>query len=352
MELNNIILNSLLLFALFSFFINFFILKLSRGQNSILLDQDFLKPQAYHEKAVPRSGGLAAIISLSVFFLIYYFLFKEFLFDYFLASILLFILGFLDDIKLNISPNIRLFLMIIFLLFITNFFSINLISVDLIFLNNWLSNNIFNNIFIILCFLFIINGSNLIDGFNGLLSIHLIIINLILLFIHLHSGNNEYLLIISAQILVLLTFLFFNFPKAQMFLGDGGSYLFGTLTVLNIIKTNNLNPEISSFFFCVLLFYLFFEVFFSFFRKSYSKKSPLRPDKNHLHMLVYRYLVGLRKFKDCNFLTSLVINTVYSLIMMPAFYYKNSGLFCKYWFMLLIVAYLIFYSRIYSFAKK
>ena len=63
MELNNIILNSLLLFALFSFFINFFTLKLSQGQNNILLDRDFLKPQAYHKKAVPRSGGLAAIIS-------------------------------------------------------------------------------------------------------------------------------------------------------------------------------------------------------------------------------------------------------------------------------------------------
>ena len=352
MELNNIILNSLLLFALFSFFINFFTLKLSQGQNNILLDRDFLKPQAYHKKAVPRSGGLAAIISLSVFFLIYYFLFKDFLLDYFLAGILLFTLGFTYDVKINISPNIRLFLMIVFLLFITNFFSINLNSVDLVFLNNWLSNNIFNKIFILLCFLFIINGSNLIDGFNGLLSIHLIIINLILLFIHIYSGHNEYLLVISAQILVLLTFLFFNFPKAQMFLGDGGSYLFGTLTVLNVIKTNNLNPEISSFFFCSLLFYLFFEVFFSFFRKSYSKKSPLRPDKNHLHMLVYRYLVDLRKFKDCNFLTSLIINVVYSLIIMPAFYYKNNGLFCKYWFILLIVVYLIFYSRIYSFTKK
>ena len=58
-----------------------------------------------------------------------------------------------------------------------------------------------------------------------------------------------------------------------MFLGDSGSYLFGSLVALNIIITNNLNPYISSFFFCILLFYLFFEVFFSFVRKIYQKKT-------------------------------------------------------------------------------
>ena len=72
-----------------------------------------------------------------------------------------------------------------------------------------------------------------------------------------------------------------------MFLGDSGSYLFGSLTALNIIISNNLNPLISSFFFCILLFYLFFEVFFSFL-ENYIKKSPFHPDNEHLHMLSYK----------------------------------------------------------------
>ena len=53
---------------------------------------------------------------------------------------------------------------------------------------------------------------------------------------------------------------------------------FGTFTALNVIETNNLNANISSFFFTILLFYLFFEVFFSFFRKLAQKKSPIKPD--------------------------------------------------------------------------
>ena len=75
-----------------------------------------------------------------------------------------------------------------------------------------------------LCFLFIINGANLIDGFNGLLVINLIIINSILLFINLKNNQLEFSFFLTAQIIILISFLLFNFPKAKMFLGDSGSY--------------------------------------------------------------------------------------------------------------------------------
>ena len=93
------------------------------------------------------------------------------------------------------------------------FFSINIRSVDLIFLNTWMTNSIFATFFILLCFLFIINGANLIDGFNGLLTIHLLIINIILLFLNLNNNHEHLTIIITAQIVVLLSFLLFNFPS-------------------------------------------------------------------------------------------------------------------------------------------
>ena len=73
-------------------------------------------------------------------------------------------------------------------------------------------------------------------------------------------------------------------------MGDGGAYLFGSITALNVINTDGLNNQISSFFFCILLFYLFFEVFFSFFRKLLLKRSPLNPDNINLHMITYKFL--------------------------------------------------------------
>ena len=79
----------------------------------------------------------------------------------------LFLVGYLDDIKMKIKPTIRLLLMIVFLIIFINFFTIEIKNIDLIFLNSWLDNKIFSIIFVLLCFLFIVNGANLIDGFNG-----------------------------------------------------------------------------------------------------------------------------------------------------------------------------------------
>ena len=215
-----------------------------------------------------------------------------------------------------------------------------------------MKNSIFSMFFVIICFLFIINGANLIDGFNGLLAIHLLIINTILMFLNFNSGNQNLGWIITAQIIILFSFLVFNFPKAKIFMGDSGSYLFGSLVAFNIIQTNNSNTEISSFFFCILLFYLFFEVFFSFFRKLYLKRSPLKPDKNHLHMLLYNFLEKSEKFKDCNYLNSVIINSVYLCLIFPAIFFTDNGVICRYLFFSLLVFYMVFYYLLYSFERK
>ena len=43
-----------------------------------------------------------------------------------------------------------------------------------------------------------------------------------------------------------------------MFMGDGGAYLFGSLTALNTITTNNFNPNISLIFLSVQYYFIFF----------------------------------------------------------------------------------------------
>ena len=342
------------LFSLISFFIflvtNKFSFKIGRG---VLLDAEFEKPQAFHKKVTPRSGGLAAIICLTLFFGFYFLIFEKFLFDYIFLSLFIFILGFLEDIKFKIKPNLRLLLMIIILFSFIILFSITINGVDLYFLKVIISkSNLFAFIFALICFLFILNGSNLIDGFNGLLAIHLIIINLILVFINFNNNHEDLALIIISQIIILFSFLVFNFPNAKMFMGDRGSYLFGSLVAYNIINTNNANPEISSFFFCILLFYLFFEVFFSFFRKIYQKKSPIKPDDRHLHMLSYKILKWKFPNKNCNYVNSIIINLSYSLLVLPSILFKDNGILCKYWFFLLIIFYIFAYSRLNSFLKK
>jgi len=341
------------IFSFLSFFTFFIIQKFSHKiLGGSLYDNDYDKPQAFHKNDIPRSGGLACIISFLIFVTLNNLLFQSFHLNYLVIGTGLFLIGFLDDIKFKFSPKTRLALMTVFLLLSVKVFSIQIDGIDLIFLNQILSINIFYFFFIILCFLFIINGSNLIDGFNGLLAFQLIIINSILLYINIENEFQTISVLITAQIIILLIFLLFNFPLAKIFMGDGGAYLFGTFTALNVIETNNLNPNISSFFFSVLLFYLFFEVFFSFFRKLSQKKSPIKPDSEHMHMLSYKILCIKKPDKDCNYLNTLLINSIYCLFVLPSIFVRENGTMCKYWFFALIIIYLLAYFRLNSFVKK
>ena len=193
---------------------------------------------------------------------------------------------------------------------------------------------------------------NLIDGFNGLLAINLIIINIVLTYINMNNGNLEFSILLISQIIILLSFLLFNFPSAKIFLGDSGAYVFGALTSLNTIITNNLNPKISSFFFCTLLFYLFFEVFFSFFRKLKQKKSPIYPDDKHLHMLSFYKISRIYGKNKGNYLNSIIINLLYFILIIPGLYLADDPVLSRYWFFIILLIYLIIYSRLYHLTKN
>ena len=350
MDLNNLILFFLLtLFSLF--FYKFFLIYLEKKFPNFLTDNQLLKPQAFHQVPTSTSGGAYIFFS----FLIIYFnflLFKETLFfEYFSFCTLFFILGFVDDIKIEIKPSTRLILMIVFLILLINFNDFYIHKTGIGFLNNWIGDSeIFSLFFVCLCFLFIVNGANLIDGYNGLLGIHSLIILVNLLIINYLNGNVDLVSFLFFGILVLAIFLLFNFPKARVFLGDSGSYFLGAFVAISVIKTSIANPIISPFFFCIMLFYLFFEVFFSFFRKLVKeKKSPIHPDKKHLHMLLYKLL--LKKSGDklkSNYLVSLIINFTYLILISPTFFMMNDGMFCKYYSVVLFIFYIFCYKIAYE----
>jgi UDP-N-acetylmuramyl pentapeptide phosphotransferase/UDP-N-acetylglucosamine-1-phosphate transferase len=341
------------IFALISFFIFLLVSKYShRIKGGALLDKDFSKPQAFHDIPVTRSGGIAAIISLSIFFFIYFLLYAEVLYNYIFISCSVFIIGFLDDLRINIKPLSRLIIMTLLLFSSIYILPIKILNLDIPILSTLMSSHMFSSMFVLLCFLFVINGANLIDGFNGLLTINLIIINIILAYININNENLEFSILIISQIIILLSFLLFNFPRAKIFLGDSGAYTMGALAGLNAIITNNLNSNISSFFFCTLLFYLFFEVFFSFVRKFLQKKSPIYPDNKHLHMLSY-YKISNRYGKNKgNYLNSIIINLFYLILIIPGLYLMYDPQLSRYWFFFLLLIYLIIYSRLYRFTKN
>ena len=200
-------------------------------------------------------------------------------------------------------------------------------------------------IFICFCLVFICNGCNFIDGFNGLLIIHSIIILSILYFINYQNSNIDFVkYLIIFLLLSSVSVLFFNFPIAKIFLGDSGAYFIGIIISLLVIELSNINYIISPFFFAGILFYIFFEVFFSFFRKTFLNVSPLKPDNKHLHMLFFKWIFyKIKNRAKANYLTGIFINIIYFIMILPLlFNYKNMS-FCKIYFFILINIYLLFY---------
>jgi len=344
-------LNSLILFFLLIgfnlFFYKYFLSGLYKYNSKILIDNQFSKPQAFHESEVSIGGGISIFFSLLVIILNFWLFRNIIFFEYLSICSLFFILGFADDIKININPKNRLVIMIVFLLFLITYNDFYVEKTGIDFLNSWINGSkTFSLIFISLCFLFVINGANLIDGYNGLLGIHSLIILLNLFCINYLNGFNNLAFFLLFVILTLIIFLKYNFPQARVFLGDGGSYFLGAFISISVIKTSILNPAISPFYFCILLFYLFFEVFFSFFRKIIKeKKSPLHPDEKHLHMLLYKLL--LRKSNNklkSNYHTAVIINVIYTILIIPAILMMDNGSFCKYYSIVFFLIYIFSYK--------
>ncbi len=350
MDLNNII----LIFILIGFsllFYKYFIPVLNKYNKNFLIDNDFKKPQAFHESGISTAGGTVLFFSLLITFCNFYFFKNIIFYEYLFICIPFFILGIVDDVKINIKPSIRLILMILFLFVSISYNNFYIEKTGIEVLNNWLeSSKIFSLIFICLCFLFIINGANLIDGYNGLLGFHSLIILINLFLINYLSENSHLANLLFLKILILSIFLIFNFPRAKIFLGDGGSYFLGAFIAISTIITSIENPEISPFYFCILLFYLFFEVFFSFFRKLIKEKSsPIHPDRKHLHMLLYKIL--LKKSNDklkSNYYVSIITNLIYLILIIPAILMMKNGLFCKYYSLLFFIVYIFSYKIAYE----
>mgnify|MGYP001403412418 CR=1 FL=1 len=352
MELNNIIFSFLLSFVGF-FFIKYLILSAKKSKFNLLSDDQFKKPQAFHTNPTLILGGIT-FFSLLILVFFYLFYYKNiFLIEYISFCSFFFFLGLIDDLKINIRPKFRLLAMIGLLVTLVIFNRFYIEQTGLEFLNNFLRIDIFALMFVCICFLFIINGANLIDGFNGLLSIHASIIFIVLFVINMVNENNDLMYVLFYVNLLIVIFIKFNFPKAQIFLGDSGAYLIGTFIAVSTINTSILNPHIAPFFFCILLFYLFIEVFFSFFRKIiFAKQSPLLPDNKHFHMILYKFFIKKKHTKSSsNYKVSIYMNMIYLLLIIPGIIFMSNGIFCRYYFFSLLFIYLYFYKILYEKVK-
>ncbi|MCL2147103.1 MAG: undecaprenyl/decaprenyl-phosphate alpha-N-acetylglucosaminyl 1-phosphate transferase [Synergistaceae bacterium] len=136
----------------------------------------------------------------------------------------------------------------------------------------------------------ITSAYNLIDGINGL-CLTMFITSSITLFLMGAAGMGVSFLSIPFGLCLAalaLGILCWNFPKAQTFLGDGGSTLLGFVYSAHLVESMSGTFKSISFYQLIPLLLLFggipvFDTAFAFVRRVIKKKSPFSPDRAHLH---------------------------------------------------------------------
>jgi len=266
------------------------------------------KPQGFHDKETPRSGGVG--IAIALLFFLPTPLGWKLLFSLFLA----FLSGIFEDFHHSIEAKTRLFLQ-----FVAAVSAAYLIHSVVVYFGFGITVPYFVGAFIsIIAMVGMMNAINFIDGFNGLAS-GIVLLMLFSFGLTAYRVGNSDILYISAIIFsAVFAFFLFNFPKGKIFLGDGGAYLLGASVAIIGIFLGGAYDLVSPWYILTVLIYPVWEVLFSIYRKLSSGKSPLKPDTLHLHMLIYRHIT------HNNPLTSLfIIAGIAPFILVPTFYYAN-----------------------------
>tara|TARA_B100000941_G_scaffold271781_1_gene230786 strand:+ start:78 stop:1061 length:984 start_codon:yes stop_codon:yes gene_type:complete len=298
-----------------------------------------------NDKNIPLIGGFLLLYPILSLVIEYHLLI--------IFSLLIFTVGFLSDTKILVSPKVRILIQIILIILFVSLDEIRIDSSRLVFFDLLLKNLFFAYFFSSFCILILINGSNFIDGLNGLLIGYTLIV---LFFLHkngllLEIGfekNNIFFIFYSLLFLLILNF------SNKLMLGDSGAYFIALFLGYVLIKSHNYNNMISPYYFIVLIWYPCFENLFSIIRKIIVMKSPANPDKSHLHHLIFftvKKKLKLNKIFSNN-ISSILINSVNLVILLLS---NNDPSNTKYQIIIIfsaIFVYILSYLCLLKFNKK
>lgn len=260
-----------------------------------MADHDLSGPQKFHKRPVPRVGGIGIMVALAVGLVLLSIKQDADLSPFALlivCSLPVFVVGIAEDLTKNVSPRRRLIATVV--------------SAALAY---WLLDSVVDRThvplfetavqwapFAFALTLFIIAGIthaiNIIDGFNGLAS--MCVLMMVLAIAYVAFQMNDTFIFTSALITAGAIFGFFvwNFPAGLIFLGDGGAYLIGFLLgELGILLVHR-NAQVSPIFPLLLCAYPVFETVFTMYRRKFVRGVATGlPDGIHLHTLIHRRLV-------------------------------------------------------------
>lgn len=289
------------------------------------------KPQKFHDKPVPRAGGIGIVTALALL------LFAPFGLKLIPSIVLVFASGIFEDFYNSSTPRLRLIVQALAAATAIWFTDSVVTYLGLgITLPYWAGVA-----FSIFAIVGMVNAVNIIDGFNGLASGVVLLILASFAVVSYEQHDTELLYVISVATGATFGLFVLVFPKGKIFLGDGGAYLLGFVVALIGVYLAGKYDAISPWYVLALFIYPVWEVIFSIIRKLSIGLSPMKPDSYHMHMLVYRQVT------NSNPLTALLILVFISPFIVLSTIYANCSICNIKLVIIFVCCYLLFYLYLY-----
>lgn len=295
---------------------------------------------------IPLTGGIFLFLCCLYFF-------DQLYIQFFLFSSIILILGIISDLKLIQSAKKRLIIQLLIVLFFVILNDIQIIDTRIYLLDQILTNIYLNYLFVCFCMLIVINGSNFFDGLNTLNVGYYFLISFIVIYLQINNLILTQEIFFQYFIFILLILYVLNFLN-KIFLGDSGSYLLGFIFSVLLIKLYELNGNISPFFIILLLWYPSFETLFSMIRKNILSRSPMKPDSNHLHQLIYYFIKKKYSLNvlTANLLTANTINIYNMIVFLIASNFLNNTQVQIILILLNLIVYTVIYFKLFIYRYK
>lgn len=341
-----------------SFIITIIIICTEKLHGMLSADTDLNGPQKFHNKAVPRIGGLAIVLgifmSITISFKSNIEGFEKLLL--FFCILPVFGIGILEDLTKKVSIRKRLIFTAFSALLASLYLNARINNLDIPGIDLLLTFPAASIIFTVFAVTGLVNAYNIIDGFNGLTSMVGIITLLALGYmgIKLNDPIITYLSLVMAS--AILGFFLLNYPRGLIFLGDGGAYLIGFWVAILSVLIINRNPEISPWFALMINAYPISETLFTIYRRKFHQdKNPGHPDGIHFHSLIFRRILNHGHIKkelvwfNANSKTSPYLWVLSSITLIPAINFWDSTPLLMVSYCLFTIFYLWLYKKMITF---
>ncbi|TLP37768.1 MraY family glycosyltransferase [Arcobacter arenosus] len=309
-----------LILLLISFSLTYFIKEYAIKKSLVAT----VNERSSHTVPTPHGGGIALAITWFLGLLYLYFTddIDLNLFYALLVGIVISLVSFLDDIY-ELSAKLRLIFQSLVslggLYFLGGFESLDFFVFSI-------ENQIVTNIFAFFMIIWFINLYNFLDGINGYAGSEAIFLSLsgFILF-----NENHFIVLIVA----VLGFLYWNWNKAKIFMGDVGSTLLGYNIAVFTIYYSNQTSE--NFWIWIILFSLFwFDATVTLIRRKLNGEKLSQAHKKHAYQRLTQ--AGWSHYKVTNY--SVVVNIILFCLV-----YFVSNIFIAFIFSIILLNFVMKY---------